>query len=295
MDTKKIAIFLEAVKLGSLKKTAEKLNYTQSGLIYLVNSLENELGGVKLLNRTTKGVCLTEEGMALEPYIRELFERENELLSKIHEIKSEGTRKIRIGTYPIYACDSLPGVIKTFLTDYPENDITIQVATAQDLPKLLEADDIDLAIGEAGLMKDVEWVPLMDYEIYSAIPQEYEIEEEESVTFEELKNYPLLFSSYNQVSNQIEKLMERENPYKIKVESSDGSALLHMVSEGLGIAFLSSLYLKECPPTVKMRPLDPPIRKKLGVLAKEEKMKSPLLKAFLPYLQQNAKQNVQAS
>ena len=47
MDTKKIAVFLEAVKMGSLKKTAEKLNYTQSGLIYLMNSLENELGGLK--------------------------------------------------------------------------------------------------------------------------------------------------------------------------------------------------------------------------------------------------------
>ncbi|MCI7301736.1 MAG: LysR family transcriptional regulator [Clostridiales Family XIII bacterium] len=286
MDTKKIAVFLEAVKMGSLKKTAEKLNYTQSGLIYLMNSLENELGGLKLLNRTSKGVCLTEEGIALEPYIRQIYESEGDLIDKIHEIQREGTRKLRIGTYPIYACDGLPGVIKTFLDDHPDNDITIRVATGQELPKLLSEDDIDLAIGEAGLVKDAAWIPLMEYEIYSAIPQAFDIGEEESITFEALKDYPLLFSSYNQVSNQIEKLLERENPYKIKVESSDGSALLHMVSEGLGVAFLSSLYLKECPQTVTMRPLDPPLTKELGVLAKHEKMNSPLIKAFLPYLKE---------
>lgn len=288
MDTKKIAIFLEAVKVGSLKKAAEKLNYTQSGLIYLMNSLENELGGIKLLNRTTKGVHLTEEGIILEPYIRKIYEGETELFNKIDEIQGRGLQgNIRIGAYPVYACGDLPGVIKRFLSAHPENDITVHVATDQELPGLLQDGDIDLAIGEAGLLKNTEWMPLMEYEIYAAIPEAFSLEAEENVTFDVLKDYPLLFSSYNQVSNQIEKLLERENPYKIHVQSGDGSALLHMVDEGLGIAFLSSLYLKECPETVRMCPLDPPIRKELGVLAKAEKMNTPLIKAFLPYLKKN--------
>ena len=45
MDTKKLSILLATIQAGSLKKAAEKLNYTQSGLIYLVNSLEEEIGG----------------------------------------------------------------------------------------------------------------------------------------------------------------------------------------------------------------------------------------------------------
>ncbi len=289
MDTKKITIFLEAIKVGSLKRAAEKLNYTQSGLIYLMNSLENELEGVKLLNRTTKGVYLTEEGKMLEPYIRQIHESENALMDKIHEIKGGGTRKLRVGTYPIYACGDLPGAIKSFLKDYPEHDIVISVATDAEIPKLLQEDDIDIAIGEANLLKDTEWIPLMEYQIYAAIPKIFDIDIEESVTFNDLKDYPLLFSSYNQVSNQIEKLLENQSPYKIHIQSYDGSALLHMVDEGLGIAFLSSLYLNECPETVRMCPLEPPITRELGVLAKPEKIKHPLVKAFLPYLKKAKK------
>ncbi len=213
MDTKKITIFLEAIKMGSLKKAAEKLNYTQSGLIYLMNSLENELEGVKLLNRTTKGVYLTEEGKMLEPYIRQIHESENALMNKIYELKGGGTRKLRIGTYPIYACGDLPGAIKKFLKDYPEHDITVRVATDAEMPKLLQEDDIDIAIGEAGIFKEAEWIPLMDYQIHAAIPKAFDIGVQENVTFHDLKDYALLFSSYNQVRYQIEKLMEHQNPY----------------------------------------------------------------------------------
>ncbi len=286
MDTKKMAIFLEAVKVGSLKKAAEKLNYTQSGLIYLMNSLENEWGGIKLLNRTSKGVCLTKEGVILEPYIRKIVESENELMSKIQDIQQGGTRKLRVGAYPIYACGDLPAAIKKFLRDNPENEINIRVATNKEIVKLLQEDEIDIAIGEEVALKDISYVPLLQYETYAAVPEDFHVDGEDGISFEELKMYPLLFSVYNQVSNQIEKLMERENPYKIHVDSGDGSALLQMVNEGMGIAFLSSLYLKECPEKVKMYPLNPPIMRELGVLVKKENMKSPLIKAFIPYLKE---------
>lgn len=285
MDTKKMAIFLEAVKVGSLKKAAEKLNYTQSGLIYLMNSLENEWGGVKLLNRTSKGVALTEEGVLLEPYIRKIVESETELMNMIEDIQGSGVRKLRLGTYPIYACGSLPVAIKKFLKDHPDNDITIRVATNRGLAQMLEDDEIDIAIGEPMSLKNTEYIPLHKYEIYAAVPESFPIDGEDGVTFDELKMYPLLFSAYNQVSNQIEKLLERENPYKIHVDSEDGSALLHMVEEGMGIAFLASLYLNECPDNVNMYPLKPAINRELGIMGKEERMKSSLIKSFLPYLE----------
>lgn len=284
MDTKKLAIFQEAVKNGSLKKTAEKLNYTQSGLIYMMNSLENEMG-VHLLNRTTKGIELTQEGMMLQPYIKKIVDCESELTKLIDEIHKGGTKKIRIGAYPIYACNFLPAIIKDFVKDNPENDISVHVATEETLLKLIDDDDVDVAVGEKGFGKGLEWIPLMEYEIYAALPRSVIPDEKiEEVTFEFLKEYPLLFSSYNKISDHIEKLLGRENPYKINVSSEDGSALLKMVEEGLGVAFLSSLYERECPDTVRMLPLNPHITRELGILVKPEKKKAVQVKAFISYL-----------
>lgn len=286
MDTKKLAVFQEAIKNGSLKKTAEKLNYTQSGLIYMMNSLEDEFG-IHLLNRTTKGIELTQEGALLEPYIKKIVDCEEELTKVIADIHKEGVGKIRIGAYPIYACHYLPVIVKKFLEDHPENEITIRVATADNLSKMVEEDDVDIAIGEKGLIKNTDWIYLMEYEIYAALPEEFELEEDvDSVTFDALKEYPLLYSYYNKISEHVEEMLGKENPYKINVASEDGSALLSMVEEGLGIAFLSNLYLRECPESVRMLPLDPRTTRELGVIFKPEKKNSVQIKKFIEYLQQ---------
>ncbi len=290
MDTKKMTIFLEAVKIGSLKKAAERLNYTQSGLVYLMNSLENELG-VHLLNRTTKGICLTPEGEVLMPQIQRIVEDEKKLIESIHEIQCDGTGKLRIGTYPIFACNGLPSVIKQFIGAYPENEITIRVATDKELPQILKDDEVDLAIAEEGLVPGAEFIYLMDYEVYAAIPTSFHmgLKGGQSVGMEQLKNYPILFSSYNRFDGEIDKRLQEQNAYRINVDSADGSALLRMTEEGLGVSFLSELYISECPESVEMVPLMPPVKKHLGIVVKPKKKDTALVRAIIPYLKQYQK------
>ena len=54
----KLYSFLKVAEVGSISKTAEQLNYTQSGLTYLLNTLETDIG-LQLLKRDHKGVTLT--------------------------------------------------------------------------------------------------------------------------------------------------------------------------------------------------------------------------------------------
>ena len=61
MDAKKLQVILNTAKIGSINKAAEKLGYTQSGLTYLINSIEEEIG-ISLLNRSHMGISLTDEG-----------------------------------------------------------------------------------------------------------------------------------------------------------------------------------------------------------------------------------------
>ena len=55
---------LLAAERGSLSKAADELGYAQSGMTYLINSLEEECG-VPLLLRSWDGVRLSPEGEAL--------------------------------------------------------------------------------------------------------------------------------------------------------------------------------------------------------------------------------------
>ena len=44
MDDKKIRAFLTIIQLGSLRRAAQELNYTQSGLTQMMKHLEQEVG-----------------------------------------------------------------------------------------------------------------------------------------------------------------------------------------------------------------------------------------------------------
>ncbi len=283
MDTKKLALLLEAVNIGSLKKAADKLNYTQSGLIYLINSLEEEMG-VQLLNRTSRGISMTPEGKMLEPFIQKVVDCEEELVNKLREIHEDGTRKLRIGSWPIYACYYLPVAIRNYLEDYPENDIKVRVGIMEEMIKLLEEDEVELIIGTQVKLKNSTWIHLMDYEIYAAMPAHVPFPDGYAVSFEELKDYSLIYSDYNNISEAITEQFSLDKVKKIEVSSCDGSALLRMVEENLGIAFLSEMYLNECPDTIKMFPMNPPIIRELGITMKEKKSKDPLIKSFIPYV-----------
>ena len=69
MDTARCRAFVAAAESGSFTKAAEILNYTTSGISQLVTTLESDFDLI-LLERTRKGVKVTDAGEKLLPVIR---------------------------------------------------------------------------------------------------------------------------------------------------------------------------------------------------------------------------------
>lgn len=65
----KIRAFLTIIQLGSLRRAAQELNYTQSGLTQMMKHLEQEVG-CRLLRRSHSGVTMTESAEHLLPYFQ---------------------------------------------------------------------------------------------------------------------------------------------------------------------------------------------------------------------------------
>lgn len=110
MDVGKLAIFLDTVAMGSMKKAAEKYNYTQGGMLYLVNSVEQELG-LPVIRRDHRGISWNPAGRELEPYLRQLVETERELAEKTALLQQRKGRSLTVGAYPSVASLILPQVM----------------------------------------------------------------------------------------------------------------------------------------------------------------------------------------
>lgn len=64
MELRQLEYFREIASTGSINEAARHLNMSQPPLSYQIRQLENELN-VKLFDRTSKGVTLTEAGKLL--------------------------------------------------------------------------------------------------------------------------------------------------------------------------------------------------------------------------------------
>lgn len=86
--------FYYLVKLGSISKSAEKLDYSQSTVSYHLKCLQNHYG-ILYFKRNGK-IHLTETGCLVFEFIEEFLEKEEQLNSKV--FKTSDT--LRIGTIP---------------------------------------------------------------------------------------------------------------------------------------------------------------------------------------------------
>lgn len=281
MDTNKLELLLKTVDCGSMKKASDKLNYTQSGLVYTLNSLEKDLG-LSLMKRSHKGVALSNEGKRLEPFIRNIVENVHLLEKEIQRIKDLDSLTLKVGAYPAISKLWMPSVISSFKEIYPNFQVSLYVGM-EEMHDMVQSGELDLAFCEIGISKGLTWTYLTDDEIYVAVPHPSPFKGRAALSLKELEEYTVLMPSHNPHSSgnaSIRKWLEC-NPQirNLTVKAPDVSTQLAMVGEGLGITFVSKLYTYECPLTAEMYPLEPKLRRQIGCIT--DAGVSPVLKKFI--------------
>lgn len=287
MDTKQIEVVLEAVKIGSIKKASEQLNYTQSGLIYLINVFEKAIG-IPILERSYKGIKFNNAGKELEPYLLTIALADRALAEKVRDISNEQRRitQLRIGTYPSIAKFILPEIINKFLASRTNIDLEMIVCGA-DMPSYLAGGAIDFGIGEESLAGINHWQYFFETEIYAAIPKKYHIPETTSISMSELAEYPLIIPMYNVTDELLKRLERYPQIQRINVTTQDSAVLLSLVEQEVGISFMSKLNITKCPQSVRMIPIDPPIIRKMGFIIDQKKKTKPIIQEFVIFAQKN--------
>ena len=226
MDAKKLQVILNTAKIGSINKAAEKLGYTQSGLTYLINSIEEEIG-ISLLNRSHMGISLTDEGNELLPYIEDMIKSEQTFFTKAQQIKSRSTDKITIGAYPSAVVAWIPDALRAFQEKYPYTEVEIKIGS-KEINDWLKNDEIHFGIVDKSQAENYYFTTLgYDY-MYAAIPSDYLLASQESVTLRQLAQEKMVFSAGNS-KNVVLAQFQAQNikiPHILTVSTVNGMDLL---------------------------------------------------------------------
>ena len=288
MENSKFKAFIECINKGSVTAAADSLGYTPSAVSQLLSSLERDLG-LKLLNRSQKGVYLTPEGKEMEPVIRKCLADEDEVIQLAADLKGMSAGTLSIASYPSAAITWLPRIIRRFKNDYPGININIVENIRSDIFEHLENNEADMAILAYSEPMPYEWIPLSEVEMLAAVPEDNPYANAEAFPVKEVENYDFIMGSWGDEREIIEILDRNEVKPNVKYTTYDIPVTVALVRMGLGISMVNELGAQYWEGHYSKLPLEPREFITFGIAIPSRERLSKAAQKFLAYAMEEFK------
>lgn len=254
MNNPKYSAFLKIAEIKSIKHAAEQLGYTQTGISYLINTLEEELD-MKLFVRNYGGTTLTSEGKELFPYIKAICNMEDQLYNKVSELKNLDSGRLKIGAPASVHINWLPGMIKMYSALHPGIEIEIKCCDdANLLEQMIYDGDIDCGFIIMPPKKKIETVELIDDQMLAILPMDHPLGKAPFFPIDALDKYPYIDTTVSTDFEIHAVFASHGKKANVAYRLDNEFSILSMVSQGFGFSLYPELLLKNVSfPFIKKR------------------------------------------
>ena len=145
LEPRRLRYFVRVAELGSLTRAAEALHIAQPALSQHMRALEEEVG-VKLLERTSRGVALTPAGTRLLEEGRDLLASLQSSLKRVRESRADAAGEVVIGVGQTIGSLVMVPLIEEVSLRLPRVRIQVREMLSGLLPELVLAGGVDFAI-----------------------------------------------------------------------------------------------------------------------------------------------------
>jgi LysR family pca operon transcriptional activator len=196
--------FVAVAQEGNMGRAAQRLHLTQPAISKTLAELE-ELASARLFERGRQGARLTPAGREFLVHAISVLEALEAASQALAHKGMRENRPLRIAALPSVAGDLLPPVICSFRSQYEDTGIVLQTATNTALMAMLNAGEIDLALGR---MSDPELMTGLSFELLHMEPlvlagrSAHPLLGKSAVTLTQALGYPLVVPPKGTVPRQ---------------------------------------------------------------------------------------------
>jgi DNA-binding transcriptional LysR family regulator len=244
-DLKHLSTFVAVAEELNFHRAAERLTMAQPAVSRVVLELEDRLG-VKLLERTTRKVRLTESG-------RYLLEEAQEILGRIDiaentvRLLASGTKAIlRVGYTTITGHSLVPDITREFRLSNPEVrlELTYLHAPAQ-RDKILQG-EIDLGFIEGSFQSsEIESRPVARHRLVALLPPRHPLAKKSALTIEDLAGERLVMGTNAEWPTLrrivVDAFQSAGQVMSVAQEASSLTGILGLVTAGVGITIFTGM------------------------------------------------------
>ena len=176
MDFKQLEYFRAVVDAGSVSQAAKNLGMTQPPISMSVAKLEAELG-VRLLDRTAKGVQPTNAGLHLLAEGRRLLSGRQRLAETLTLMGQGVVGELRVGAEPMVINEFIAEVLSEFLDQAPGARVSLTDVPPDSILRKVLQGDLDLGCVPFApeqyadfVKQSCEYVELVEFDLRLAVP-----------------------------------------------------------------------------------------------------------------------------
>lgn len=236
----KIKTLLTVAEEKNFTKAANKLNLTQPAVSHQIKELEDELQE-QLFIRKKGDIIPTPIGDIVLNYARKFVAMHNKM---IDDIKHNHKINIKLGITHTAESNKITEIIGSYLINNPGISVTIITDTTNNLYKMVENYELDLAIVDNKKNIKLNYLPLDTDYLVCVVNNNSPLAKKKIVTLKELKKENLILrldSSYTRklFESTLESINESINSFKVILELDNIETIKDLIRKDIGVSILA--------------------------------------------------------
>lgn len=285
MELRHIRYFLAVAETLNFRRAAERLHLAQPALSAQIKALEEDLG-VRLFERTTRAVRLTQAGRVFEEDARKLLAAAAQAEQRAKKADQGLVGSLRIGMISAAATTWLAEILRRFHRKFPGVQLSLFDLTSTEQLHQLRVGELD-----AGLLRPPVEFPELDSKVVEesrqilALPANHPLARQRQIAWSDFDGEGLVMIHPSRQHRYYDTFLEAcaragAKPF-VAQYAHDIQTKLWLISAGFGMAPTSMTFAELKRPGLAFRPLPPGLPPVQTIVVWRRANESPALARFL--------------
>lgn len=288
---RQLRVFVAVAQQGSFSQAGQQIGLSQSAVSHSIKELEGEMG-IRLLDRTTREVLLTEAGVQLSSRLERLLEELNTTLLDVRTYGQQRSGTVRVAASQTIAAHLMPQCLAASSEHFPDIKVMLRDRPQQWVLQSIRNAEVDFGIVVGPLPEeDFETEAILDEPFLLLCRKDDPLAAQQTIHWQMLNQRQLVLQDYASGSRVLidEALRVQQVQAEIVQEIGHPATLYPMVEAGIGISILPALAL----PLPEGRPLlvrrmVPEINRTIVLVRRKNRSLTPAAEAIWQEVRQQA-------
>lgn len=254
-DLVDLRLILRVAEAASITHGATKANMALATASERIRGMELELGA-PLLDRSRRGVTLTEAGRTLVHHAQLVLQQIEHMQAELSEFAGGAKGHIRLIANTSALSEFLPETLRAFLAEHRGIDVDIEEQPSHDIIRLVAQGFADI-----GVVADIidfgglEVFPFAVDRLVCVVPRRHALAGARRVAFRDLLGHEFVgLGAMNALQQHLgQHAIQAGRPLKLRVRLGSFDAVCRMVENGVGVAVIPETAAQRCRKTMSIR------------------------------------------